>query len=162
VVLLLCHQQQVELTHVNRLLRWTSPQHKIDIRRRCPLLGGDPRSTRLFRDLLAAFIARRTAVRKHVRLELTKLYRADFEAKSNPVTVDAARVRLEVASIIPTILRQPSGPGGAIASRASTQSTTPSTDKAACPLYIAALEGQSDEESELTRTMRPKPQKYLH
>ena len=97
---------------------------------------------------MAAFIARRTAVRKHVRLELTKLYRADFEAKSNPVTVDAARVRLEVASIIPTILRQPSGPGGAIASRASTQSTTPSTDKAACPLYIAALERQSDEESE--------------
>ena len=99
-------------------------------------------------DLLAGLIARRTAVRKHVRLELTKLYRADFEEKSDPVTVDAARVRLEAASMIPTILRQPSGLGGAMASRASTQPTTPSTDRAAHPLYIAARKRQSDEESE--------------
>jgi len=107
------------------------------------------------RDLLAAFIARRTAVRKHVRPELTKIYRADFEAKSNPVTVDAARVRLEAASMIPNILRQPFGPGGAIASRASTQPGTPSTDRAAYPLYLAARERQSDEDDEAEATEIP-------
>jgi len=97
------------------------------------------------RDLLAAFIARRTAVRKHVRLELTKLYRANCAEEADPVTHDTARARLAAASMIPTILRQPSGRSDATA---STQPATPSTNRAAHPLYIAARERQSDEDSE--------------